>query len=207
MKGKRALLVSLSIIMLCMTVVIGMTYAIFTDSVSVKNHLKAGNLSVALTRTSLKYCVLDKDGYLVTQTVEDDVSFTESNGENVFGISSADAMIAPGSYFDATLKIENKGSVAFTYQIEFEMIGDANALAEQLEVTVTHADGTKTTKMLSELTDGLTIDAGSMAGTDKEQSFSVMIKFTEGSNNNAAKAKTAAFDIIVTAVQATKGTS
>lgn len=206
MKGKRALLVSFCVIMLCMTVVIGMTYAIFTDSVSVKNHLKAGNLSVALTRTSLTYCVLDEDGYLVTQTVEDDVSFTESNGENVFGISSADAIIAPGSYFDATMKIENKGSVAFTYQIEFEMIGDANALAEQLEVTVTHADGTKTTKMLNELTDGLTVDAGKMTGKDTAQSFSVMIKFTEGSSNNAAKAQTAAFDLIVTAVQDTKST-
>ena len=53
MKGtsrKRTLLVSCAVILLCMTVIIGMTWALFTDTHTVKNHLKAGDLDITLER-------------------------------------------------------------------------------------------------------------------------------------------------------------
>ena len=47
MRRKRALLISCSVILLCVSIIVGMTYALFTDSVSVNTHLQAGNLDIA----------------------------------------------------------------------------------------------------------------------------------------------------------------
>ena len=47
---KRALLVSASVILLCMTIIVGMTWALFTDTQKVTNHLQAGDLSITLKR-------------------------------------------------------------------------------------------------------------------------------------------------------------
>ena len=107
MKKKRVLLVSCSVILLCMSIIVGMTYALFTDSVSVKNHLKAGNLDITLTRTNLEYSVLNEDGELAVTEVTDDYNFTDSTNENVFGIDAKDIRIVPGSYFDADMEIAN----------------------------------------------------------------------------------------------------
>lgn len=216
MKKKRVLLVSCAVILLCMCIIVGMTYALFTDSVSVKNHLKAGDLEISLTRTNLEYSVLNEDGELAVTTVEDDLDFTDTTGENVFGIDATDIRIVPGSYFDADMEISNNGNVAFTYSVGIQLIGESNALAEQLQVTVTHPDGTTTTRMLSELADGLSIATGKMKVTDTKQAFSVRVDFVDdvvanaglaegetGMDNDLAQEQTAVFDLVVTAVQAT----
>lgn len=216
MKKKRVLLISCSVIMLCICIIAGMSYALFTDSVSVGNHLQAGNLNVTLTRTNLKYSVLNDDGELAVTTVEDDLDLTTSNATNVFGIDSTDIRIVPGSYFDADLEIKNAGNTAFNYSISIKLLGDSTDLAEQLKVIVTHPNGTTTEKMLSELAGGLSIDTGKMKVGDTAQSFSVRVEFVddvdynedltdddERMNNNAAQNDSAVFDLVVTAVQAT----
>ena len=216
MKKKRVLLVSCSVILLCMSIIVGMTYALFTDSVSVNNHLKAGNLDITLTRTNLEYSVLNEDGELAVTEVTDDYNFTASTNENVFGIDAKDIRIVPGSYFDADMEIANNGNVAFTYSVGISLIGNSNALAEQLQVTVTHPDGTITTKKLSELAGGLSISTGKMKVTDATQSFSVKIDFIDDvvananlangetpMDNDLAQTQSAVFDLVVTAVQAT----
>lgn len=216
MKKKRVLLVSCSVILLCMSIIVGMTYALFTDSVSVKNHLKAGNLDITLTRTNLEYSVLNEDGELAVTEVTDDYNFTASTNENVFGIDAKDIRIVPGSYFDADMEIANNGNVAFTYSVGISLIGNSNALAEQLQVTVTHPDGTTTTKKLSELAGGLSIATGKMKVTDATQSFSVKVDFINDvvanadlangetpMDNDLAQTQSAVFDLVVTAVQAT----
>ncbi len=208
-KRKRVLLVSCSIILLCLCIIVGMTYALFSDVVSVKNHLRAGALDVSLKRTCLEYSVLDEDGYLAVTTLDGEVDsayivdFTNTTAENVFGIDATDIKIVPGSYFDADLEIGNNGNVAFTFEVGIRLLGDSNALAEQLQVTVTHADGSTTTKPLSELAGGLTIAAGEMSANDSVRAFGVRVDFVNCSNNNAAQSETAVFDLIVTAVQKT----
>lgn len=219
MKKKRVLLVSCSVIMLCVCIIAGMSYALFTDSVSVGNHLHAGNLNVTLTRTNLEYSVLNDDGELAVTTVEADLDLTTSSADNVFGIDSTDIRIVPGSYFDADLEIANTGNTAFKYSISIKLLGDSTDLAEQLKVIVTHPDGKTTEKMLSELTSGLSIDTGKMKVGDTAQSFSVRVEFVNDSdyngelpddaaqedymNNNKAQSDSAVFDLVVTAIQAT----
>lgn len=205
MKNKRVLIVSCSIIMLCLCIIVGMSYALFTSSVSVGDHLQAGNLNISLTRTDLEYSVLDANGELKTITVEEDLDLTTASESNAFGIDSTDIRIVPGSYFDADFKITNVGNTAFTYTIDLKLLGSATALAEQLKVTVTHPDGSTTETMLSELTaNGLSIGAGKMKVGEGSQSFGVRVEFIDNSSiNNAAQNGTAAFDLVVTAVQAT----
>ena len=164
-------------------------------------------LDVELIRTNLEYRVLNSTGYLETTTLSEKTSFTDTSSaqQNIFGMTNAaDYLIAPGSYFEATMQIVNNGNVAFDYSIGIQLSGDANALAEQLRVTLTHPNGDVTTKLLSELSGGLSINAGEMAVGDTAQSFTVRIEFLDVTENNSAQTKTAVFDLTVSAVQATK---
>lgn len=220
MKKNRVLLTSCAVILLCICIIAGMSFALFTDSVSVGNHLKAGNLKINLKRTNLKYSVLNDDGELAETTVTDVVDFTNRTGSNVFGIDSTEIRIVPGSYFDATLQIENAGNTAFTYNVGIKLLGDANAMAKQLQVTLTDADGNSQTQMLSELTaSGLTFYGGKMKVGAEPQTFTVKVEFINDVDYNAglpadaepedymdndnAQNKSAIFDLVVTAVQAT----
>lgn len=213
---KRTLLIVGAIIILCICITAAVTYALFSDQKSITNHLKAGDLNISLTRTNLVYEVLDTDGYMKKTEITQDVDFTSPTKDTVFGINTYDAIIAPESYFDAEFLIENKGNVAFTYGVTITLSSAASKLAEQLEVTITHPSGSTTTKMLSELANGLTITAGEMSATSQNEKFSVKIAFAddvdynadidnedEYINNNVAKNDSAIFDLVVVATQKT----
>ena len=51
---KRTLIVSAAIILLAMTIIVGTTFALFTDTQTVSNHLQAGTLEVTLKRRTYK---------------------------------------------------------------------------------------------------------------------------------------------------------
>lgn len=203
MKRNRILLIACSVILLCTCIITGVSYALFTDSISVNNHLQAGKLDVTLVRTDLTYCILNSEGVLETVTVTDDLDFTTSTEENVFGIDASGMKVVPGSYFVAKMQMGNNGNVAFTYNVSISLLEGNNALAEQLTVKVTHPNGSITTKKLSELTSGLTITAGTMGKTDTVQEFTVAVSFDDVNTNNAAMNKSVVFDLVVTAEQAT----
>ena len=82
MNRKRVILTSCSIILLCTAIIVGMTFALFSEQMKLTNHLKAGELSITLTRTNLKYSTLDGKGYLKEVVVEKDEDFTASNSAN-----------------------------------------------------------------------------------------------------------------------------
>ncbi len=203
MKKKSAFLVSCSVILLCLGVIVGMTWALFSDSFTVSNHLKSGKLDVTLVRTDLAYSVLDADGVLTTYTTDDELDLTGFTTENVFGINSNDIQIVPGSYFDAELEFRKDSTITFDYSIEIRMSNEVSALAEQLQVTVTHPDGSQTVKMLDELASGLRIDAGTMSPADAAQKFGVRIDFVGNAANNNAQDDSVVFDLVVWAQQAT----
>ena len=65
MKNKiKILFISYAVILLCTCFIVTGTYALFTDSAKVTNHLKAGNLDIRLERVNLEYQVLNEEGYL-----------------------------------------------------------------------------------------------------------------------------------------------
>lgn len=197
---KKILALSCVIIMLCTTIIVGASYALFNETISVGNHLQAGNLDATLTRTNLKYAVLDTDGVLRTYEDGDDADFTGITTKNIFGLSG-ESKIVPGSYFEAEMNLANKGTVAFDYAIEIKLLGEDNDLADQLQVTVVTANGTETLK-LADIDGKLVVSEGRMP-MNQNLTFTVRVEFIDGQNNNAAQNQTCAFDLVVTAVQAT----
>ena len=200
MYTKKILAISCVIIMLCTTLIVGASYALFNETISVGNHLQAGNLDADLTRTNLKYAVLDTDGVLRTYEDGNDVNFTGATNENIFGLNGD--RIVPGSYFEAEMKLSNNGTVAFDYEVEIKLLGNSGEFANQLQVTVTSGNETETLK-LSEINGKLVITDGRMP-INSNTTFTVKVEFIDSDNNNAAQNQTCAFDLVVTAVQATE---
>ena len=214
MKGtnrKRALLISSSVILLCMTIIVGMTWALFTDTQKVSNHLQAGDLSITLKRTELTKTTLNAQGKLVTSAPDTTTkNFSNPTDENVFGIVEGEKVV-PGTKYVAKLQIENHSDVAFGYWIEIVCTDKTNGadLAKQLKVTVnTGADAS------ASVNDGLTVGSSSnyvgelIIGATAE--FTVTVEFLDSfvaenniDHNDLAQGENLSFDLVVHAVQAT----
>ncbi len=214
MKGtnrKRALLISSSVILLCMTIIVGMTWALFTDTQKVSNHLQAGDLSITLKRTELTKTTLNAQGKLVTSAPDTTTkNFSNPTDENVFGIVEGEKVV-PGTKYVAKLQIENHSDVAFGYWIEIVCTDKTNGadLAKQLKVTVnTGSDAS------AFVNDGLTVGSssnyvgeliiGASAGVTVTVEF--LDSFVAENNidhNDLAQGENLSFDLVVHAVQAT----
>lgn len=203
-KGKiRTLLVACVMIMLCSAMIVGGTYALWTDTVTVSNHLVAGSLDVKLARTSLSKTYLDAEtGYLTTDQDTTELDLSEATTANVFGIAD-DELIVPCSSYEATLKLSNVGSVAFNYDVVIQCTSFSNALAEQLAVYV---DGVQVGYLSDFYAEGeeAIISQQTMSKTDADKLFTVKIVFEDLDTNNNAKGQSANFDLVVKATQATQ---
>ena len=208
---KRALLVSASVILLCMTIIVGMTWALFTDTQKVTNHLQAGDLSITLKRTELTKTTLNAQGKLVTSAPDTTTkNFSNPTDENVFGIVEGEKIV-PGTKYVAKMQVENHSDVAFGYWIEIVCTDKTNGadLAKQLKVTVnTGADAS------ASVNDGLTVGSSSnYVGEliiDATAEFTVTVEFLDSfvaenniDHNDLAQGESLSFDLVVHAVQAT----
>ena len=222
---KRALLVSASVILLCMTVIVGMTWALFTDTVGVQNHLQAGDLNITLERINLETYSLNNDGYLATTSNNAIVNFSNSTTQNVFGLTSG-SKIVPRSYYIATMQISNNtakkpenaqpSDVAYDYWLEVKLSTsgltaeqlEALKLDEQLRITVWSGTDTNATPVVSKLlSEGLTVGSSQVPiGTlsrGGSNFFTVKMEFVDNASNNLAKTQSLTFDLIVHATQRT----
>jgi len=195
--------------MLCLALVAVGTYALFSDQVTLENHLQAGTLDVTLTRTSLKTKTLDDTtGFLVDNPVNDeDVDFSKPTTRNVFDLETGDLIVPQSSYL-AEMKIENNSDVAFKYWIEVVLKDSTDpAFAEQLDVKVT-------TEKMPQGTSA-TLSAGLKVGSEQtpigtlakgtSQTFTISVTFVDDNNvNNDAMNDELNFDIVVHAVQETE---
>jgi predicted ribosomally synthesized peptide with SipW-like signal peptide len=220
-KRIKSITFALIALLLSMMLLIAGTYALFSDSATMKTHLQAGTLDAQLLRKGYTTQTLDSRGYLQTETHTDspylDVSAlpadpTASDYVNVFGMDLSDR-IAPTATMSADMQIKNNGSVAFIYEIEIVAVTGAGAdLLDQLALSITI--GGKTHKVdagvlvLKGTPDSqgrVSADWHVAAGTAKD--FTVTVSFADLANNNDAQDQTVVFDLIVRAVQATKGPS
>lgn len=205
-KKKRSVLLSVLTLVMCLALVAGGTYALFSDGVTLKNHLKAGTLDITLTRTNLVTKSLhDKTGFLVGTENPKDIDFSNPTDRNVFDITD-DTLIVPGCWYSAEMQIANNSDVAFCYWLEIVFDDTANlALADQLNVKVTTAEGVTEAK-LSESAGliGSESDPIGILAKTGSQLFAIRVEFLELENsvNNAAKSQALDFDVIVHAVQA-----
>jgi predicted ribosomally synthesized peptide with SipW-like signal peptide len=209
-----------------MTIIVGMTWALFTDTVTVENHLKAGDLNITLERTKLEtYSIDATTGYLVSTTNDDVVNFSNPTGKNVFDLTTS-SKIVPCSSYTATMRISNNtatvtenkqnSDVAYDYWIEIKLKVDgltaeqikALKLDEQLNITVSSEELTEPmSALLSEgLTIGSSIDPLGTLTLGDSDNFTVKMEFVDSANNNDAKTQMLTFDLIVHAVQRTSPT-
>lgn len=200
----RTLLIACVMIMLCTAMIIGGTFALWSDNKTITNHLSAGTLNVSLTRIGHTKKTLDENGYLKTNEVtNENVDFSASTTENVFGLSEGEVIVPCASY-EARLKLTNSGDVAISYGIAIQLGTCDTELKSQLKVSVKIGDGAWTTKSLSEITTGtLAIVTDQALTKNAAQEFSVKVEFADAENNNAAKGQEANFDLLVTAIQKT----
>ena len=116
-KTKNALLSSVIALVLCMSMLVGSTFAWFTDSaVSGMNHITAGNLDI-----TLEYLV---DGNWVAVDAQ----------TNIFGNS----LWEPGHTEVANLRIANVGTLALKYQMGINVVKEItsiNVAGEELKLS------------------------------------------------------------------------
>jgi hypothetical protein len=217
MKGlnrTRALLASSAMILLCLTIIVGTTFALFSDEERFTHHLQAGDLDITLERTTLTTKSLNADGFLVdaTDTTPKDFTNEESDGENVFGLADG-ALIVPHSTYTADMQITNnrvgvagktdaKSNVAFAYWVEIVFSTEAgkisgNELKDQVSITVRKNNTTVATQ-----------DAANplgVLGVGDSEEFTVEVLFNnlENATNNLAQGQELWFDLVVHAVQYT----
>lgn len=207
MKGvnrKRVLLVSGAIILLCIAIMFGMTFALFTDRETVNTHLKAGYLDITLKRTKLVSTSLDNNtGFLKTETDENIKDFSNTD-DNVFDITK-NTKIVPGCEYAADMLIENNSDVAFKYWIGVVYNGDKELeLANQLEVSLT-TDETVFANVSESMQFGDATHYVGLLQKGQSETFSVALKFPHlvNGDNNLAQTQELDFDIVVYAIQVT----
>lgn len=199
----RTLLMSCVMMTLCVAMLVGGTFALWSDSVKVENHLTAGTLKVKFERISLTKTYLDNEtGCLVTTGPDTAiVNFTDTNtaNANVFGINN-DEKVVPCSEYEAKLRLSNNGDVAFTYDVIIKLTTESNALAEQLKIYV---DGVDKGTLDQYAVDGkAVISTHTMSKNDVAKEFTVKIQFINDDDvNSDAQNKEVKFDLLVNAAQ------
>ena len=207
---KRSVLLSVLTLVLCLSLVASGTYALFSDQVTLKNHLQAGTLDITLIRTNLKTLSLDDaTGFLVNTENPEDVDFSAPTDRNVFDITD-ETLVVPGCVYSAEMAISNNTDVAFGYWLEIVFEDDVDlTLAEQLKITVTTVDTAKSVSGMLNVTHGLIGSEASPIGILAKNAdpalFTVTVEFAnlDHSVNNNAKLSSFDFDLVVHAVQVT----
>lgn len=201
-KKLRAIVLSCITILVCVATMAVGTFALFTDTINVHNHLQAGSLSAKLERTLLK----SKVGGVVRADNNTLVDFTETDTatENFFEISDSD-YIVPTDYFEATVKLTNTSDIAFMYTIKFVLNG--TVVNNQ-----TPAENAALVSQLKLIVDGTEVTSGAVAASELANGASktivVRVEFKnyigengDPQNNNDAQGGEVDFDIIFECVQ------
>ena len=139
---KRALLTSALAILACVAMLIGSTFAWFTDTASTAvNRIEAGTLKLKLEYAT----AWNEDGTVKTWDDAKDktLSFIQKT-ENGY-VANADILWEPGAtYRLQQLRISNVGNLALKYKVVISGIGGSAKLNEVIDWTIKLGDGTYT---------------------------------------------------------------
>lgn len=124
---KRALISSALALLMCVTMLVGATFAWFTDTASTGvNKIQSGTLKVDIVKA---------DGE--TSIRNESMSFVNKDG-------SADILWEPGATFmTPAFKIKSTGSLALKYKLTLNGITGDNMLLKVIKFSVVKADGTE----------------------------------------------------------------
>ena len=161
---KRALLTSILAICLCLVMLIGSTFAWFTDTASTSvNTITSGNLDVE---------IMDKEGANKLATLDWVKSPDAPNGEKV--------LWEPGCTYELTpFVVKNVGNLALKYKLAITGIEGDTGLLEVIKFTVKMAgtEGTETTVDLSDF-------EGHLKATEASAVITVSAHMDEAAGND-----------------------
>ncbi len=212
-KNIRTIVLSMVVLCLCTTFIIGGTFALFSDYDEVDNRLVAGNLDIGLYRVNYVENVLDSEGFLAESDPLDGPEDRINLANNEFQGYLFEAVNAvPESWYEATMEISNQGSTAFNYDVRIiwdtdDATAEQKILASQIYITITSDKIDNETHThsfyLSECADESNIvPLGYMiADKDAVETFKVTAKFIDHEDNNDAMNVSVDFDIRVSATQ------
>ncbi len=139
---KRALLTSIMALVMCVVMLVGTTFAWFTDTASTNvNKIQAGNLDVEL------YVGNAADVASVTEWKKlgnnsEPLSFLQKQADGTVE-GNANILWEPGGTYNLpALKIVNEGNLALKYKIQINGIGGGDDLNEVIDWTMTMDDST-----------------------------------------------------------------
>lgn len=212
MKKRSIVTIACLSIVLCVALIAGGTYALFSSKTSVTNHLRSGNLTLKLERVGLtKYAYDEASGeYKENVYTNGDayVDFSQATEKNVFDIARSE-VIAPGVWYEATMRIsKDNTNVPFAYKIIVKLNGSKgedgkdNAFASQLRIYVDGAPkGYLSEYVTAEGGNEISVSSGTIGLTEGSKEFKVKLLFDPTADNNAVMNSTADFDLIVEATQ------
>ncbi len=172
---KRSIILCALSLALCVALLVGSTFAWFSDSITNSgNTITAGNLTAQWSY----------------RTLNDDTAAYEPVSEEL-ALFSADTVWQPGEPHGYDFKVENTGSVDFEWELTIDLADTAGESQNNLtDVLVVYVDGVK-----SEVgfTDGAVVINGTLAATDGETTaetdetsceFSLAFAISESAGND-----------------------
>ncbi len=157
---KRALAASIGCVALCTAMLVGTTFAWFTDTATTSiNKIQAGTLDVQL---------VDKEGNELTNGL----SFANN-------ASSADILWEPGATFNTgNFYVKNNGNLALKYKLSIDGVTGDNALLDAIDFYVMRSD---------DIADAECIDLnefeGNLKATETSSAFYIRAKMKESAGN------------------------
>ena len=220
---KRRVLASFLSLALCVSMLVGSTYAWFTDSVtSSGNIIKSGTLDVAMQWAEGRY---DPTTESDEDPETDDIVWYESEGDNAKKMFDAEMLWEPGYTAARHIRISNEGSLALKYNLTILAQGDADDVADLASVIdvytktpavqVSNRDDVSTTLnrvgTLREVLNDTTVLAAATQGHlltgEKEAILTLALKMQETAGNEYQnKQVNATFDVVLYATQYTEET-
>ncbi len=175
---KSALITGAVSLLLCISMLIGTTFAWFTDSVSSGgNIIKAGNLEVAMEWL---------DG---TEEPLDTSAWADASGDAIFDYD----LWEPGYTVARHVKISNAGSLALKYQLSVVANGEVSSLADVIDVYYLDParqvgerdalDADMRLGSLSEVLAGLDTTASGSLGAGESHVVTLVLKMRESAGN------------------------
>lgn len=147
---KRSIILCALSLALCVALLVGSTFAWFSDSITNSgNTITAGNLTAQWSY----------------RTLNDDTAAYEPVSEEL-ALFSADTVWQPGEPHGYDFKVENVGSVEFVWELAIDLADTAGESQNNLtDVLVVYVDGVKS---VVGFTDGAVVINGTLVATDGE---------------------------------------
>ncbi len=142
MKMKKIILSSLTSLMLCLSLIVGGTFALFSSESKVNVTISAGDVDVVATVEDLDVyspACISEDGVIIDETNAADVNelkFVNGGAATLTdGTTLTLSSMTPGDKVTFNIVVKNNSNVAVIYQTMLTLVNDTG-LFEALEITV-----------------------------------------------------------------------